>query len=146
MISALLAAAACSWGGLHHELPDRACTPGDRLDAVTNQNIQHTVCVPGWATQHRDVTSSRKRIVADLYGIDPPYFPRYEIDHLVSLQLGGSNAGRNLWPLARDTKRGARGKDDVEDALHARVCARRMRLSTAQRIIAGDWRRGRRYL
>jgi hypothetical protein len=149
--AAMLAVAAfgvgdCDWRGRADVLPDPVCTPGDRYDAVTNANAIRTICVPGWATDHREVATSRKRSVAVSYSVRLPYFPAYEIDHLISLQLGGSNATANLWPLDRDVKRGARGKDDVEDALHDRVCERRMRLTTAQRIIRTDWRRGRRYL
>ncbi len=43
----------------------------------------------------------------------------YEIDHLVSLQLGGSNDVSNLWPL--DTKIKDK-KDRVENHLKRQIC------------------------
>ena len=52
---------------------------------------------------------------------------------------------RNLWPqpisavLEDGTEVGAKEKDDLEDLLHAQVCAGTLALSDAQRMIAGDW-------
>ena len=61
---------------------------------------------------------------------------RYVIDHLVPLEIGGSNAVSNLWPERADD---ARRKDRLEDSLHRAVCAGRTSVRRAQRIIARNW-------
>jgi hypothetical protein len=52
----------------------------------------------------------------------------YEVDHLVSLELGGSNALTNLWPEYYYDPWGARTKDRLEGKLHDLVCAGRLSL------------------
>jgi hypothetical protein len=86
------------------------------------------------------VPQSLKDRVYRAYGIrhHRPY--QYEVDHLVSLELGGSNDRSNPWPEAYAGGRGARRKDVVENDLHRRVCGRRMTLRAAQWLIARDWR------
>lgn len=64
----------------------------------------------------------------------------YELDHLVSLELGGSNDAGNLWPERNDHPSGAiNSKDLVENALHRDVCSGRVTLAAAQSAIATDW-------
>lgn len=63
----------------------------------------------------------------------------YEVDHLISLELGGSNSPRNLWPEAAQPRPGYHEKDRVEDELHAAVCAGRVSLRAAQDGIAANW-------
>lgn len=64
-----------------------------------------------------------------------------EIDHIVSLELGCSNAIANLFPERADAHPGYRAKDRLENALHDAVCRDAMRLRTAQRGIATNWQR-----
>src|SRR5262249_58492647 len=62
--------------------------------------------------------------------------PASELDHLVSLELGGSNDITNLWPEVGSLPN---PKDTVENALHRAVCDRRVSLRRAQRAIATNW-------
>jgi len=62
--------------------------------------------------------------------------PRTELDHLVPLELGGSNDATNLWPEYPPTPN---PKDKVEDMLNAAVCDGRITLAAAQDAIAADW-------
>jgi hypothetical protein len=57
------------------------------------------------------------------------------------LELGGSNAAANLWPEPEGahSNRGYPRKDQLENHLHALVCAGRLRLRTAQQAIAANW-------
>jgi hypothetical protein len=66
-------------------------------------------------------------------------FRHREVDHLIALELGGSNSIRNLWPEAALPKPGFHEKDKVENYLHRRVCAGRMTLRVAQRKMARNW-------
>nr|MDQ6907884.1 HNH endonuclease [Chloroflexota bacterium] len=77
------------------------------------------------------------------YGI-PNEPGKHEVDHFISLELGGSNMVTNLWPepyVTSDAPNtiGAHEKDKVENALHAEVCAGRMTLPQAQETIRTDW-------
>jgi hypothetical protein len=113
-------------------LPDLACTPG----AVATTDLD-VICHT--STRGRRVVSrnARRRVFA-MYGISPHQPPgAYEMDHLIPLELGGSNAIANLWPEAAP---GFHDKDQVENTLHARVCSGAMTLEDAQRAIAADWR------
>jgi hypothetical protein len=98
------------------------------------------MCTPGYTKTVRDVPWSLKKKVFERYGIDPKNSSQYEVDHLISLQLGGSNDITNLWPQAYGTKPwNARVKDKLENYLHREICQGRMDRSHAQSIITGDW-------
>jgi hypothetical protein len=115
------------------DLPDRALTPGVVLTTSSAR-----VCVRGYSASVRDVPESEKAAVYARYGVaDVPY--AHEVDHLVSLEIGGSNAIANLWPEPYAGRWGARTKDVLEDRLHELVCAGRLGLRSAQRIEARDW-------
>jgi hypothetical protein len=96
------------------------------------------ICAPGYASSVRDVSESEKAAVYDRYGVDwVPY--QHEVDHLISLELGGSNAIRNLWPEPYAGRWGARTKDVLENRLHELVCDGHLSLGSAQRQEARDW-------
>ena len=115
--------------------PDPACTPGDVLPNVTKDQI----CQPGYSTSVRDVPDSEKNQVYAEYGVTSHTTGQYEVDHFVSLELGGSNDISNLWPEAADPTPGFHQKDLVENYLHEQVCQGAMTLADAQVAIATDW-------
>jgi hypothetical protein len=85
---------------------------------------------------------SEKFAVEREYGLAPRHYRRtLEIDHIVSLELGGSNAIANLFPERANAHPGYRAKDRLENALHGIVCRGAMRLRTVQRRIAANWQR-----
>ena len=48
----------------------------------------------------------------------------FEVDHLISLELGGADVAENLWPQSYDTEPwNAHTMDKLEDRLHAFTCA-----------------------
>ena len=120
-------------------LPDPRCTPGAISSAVTQANIQSTICSYGYTETVRppeSITEPEKEASLAAYGDSGPLHD-YEYDHLVPLELGGApNDPRNLWP-----ERGAspNPKDAVEDRLRQDVCDGRMTLPHAQRAIATNW-------
>lgn len=119
----------------HNGLQDQACTPGDILKDATAQKI----CVSGYAKSVRNVPVSEKNQVYAAYGIRTHSTGQYEVDHLVSLELGGSNDISNLWPEAASPKPGFHEKDQVENYLHDQVCSGKMTLKQAQIKIATNW-------
>jgi len=121
-------------------LPDPACTPGAIDPHVTQDTIATTICRSGGYTSTvrppASVTGTEKRSALRAYNDTAPS-SSYELDHLVSLELGGSpNSPRNLWP---EPGAAPNPKDKLETALHDLVCAHRMTLVDAQNAIATDW-------
>ncbi len=120
--------------GVNGKYPDSGCTPGDILQVTKDD-----VCVPGYSGRVRDVPESEKQQVYVEYGIQSHTTGEYEVDHFVSLELGGSNDLSNLWPEAAEPRPGFHEKDRVENYLHDQVCLGKMSLQAAQRTIATDW-------
>ncbi len=119
----------------HDALPDSACTPGAIFaDATTDQ-----ICKPGYSSQVRNVPDSEKNQVYAEYNITHHSAGEYEVDHLISLELGGSNEIANLWPEPAEPRPGFHEKDKVENYLHDQVCSGAMSLQDAQAQIANDW-------
>jgi hypothetical protein len=116
-------------------LQDTACTPGDILPAVTKSQV----CQSGYASSVRNVPVSTKNKVYRSYGIVSHRSGQYEVDHLVSLELGGSNDISNLWPEAASPTPGFHEKDKVENYLHDQVCSGAISLQQAQIEIATNW-------
>ncbi len=116
-------------------LPDPACTPGDILSDATVAQI----CTPGYSSQVRNVPDSVKNDVYEEYGITSHQPGQYEVDHLISLELGGSNDIANLWPEPAEPRPGFHEKDKVENYLHDEVCSGAMSLQDAQLLIAHNW-------
>ena len=117
--------------------PDRACSPGAHYSKLT----KHVICSPSFHTGTiRNVPDSVKFAVEAEYGLKPGHYGKaLEIDHLVSLELGGSNDIANLFPEKLNAQPGYRVKDRLENRLHALVCAGRYNLRSTQAAIARDW-------
>lgn len=120
------------------QLPDPACTPGAIDPAVTQQNIQSTICRSGYTATVRPSESQTERAKFDVAYI--AYHVRHsaksELDHLVSLELGGANDIANLWP---EVGKLPNPKDKVENDLHRAVCDGKVSLAAAQQAIAANW-------
>jgi hypothetical protein len=116
-------------------LPDPACTPG----AIFTDATQDKICVLGYSSEVRNVPQSEKNQVYAEYGIKTHTTGQYEVDHLISLELGGSNDIANLWPEPAEPRPGFHEKDKVENHLHKQVCDGAMSLTDAQYQIAHDW-------
>lgn len=120
-------------------------TPG-----VVRTTDKYEVCGKTVKSQHlRNTTEKMKNEVYAEYGIDKHQEiigsmqkakpPLYEIDHLISLELGGADDVKNLWPQPYYEHPGAREKDQVENYLHREVCSGGIELAEAQKRIATDW-------
>ena len=117
--------------------PDRACSPGAYYSKLTKQ----VICSSTFRTSTiRNVPESEKFDVEREYGLAPGHYGRsLEIDHIVSLELGGSNDIANLFPEKADAHPGYKVKDRLENRAHDLVCAGRIALRSAQRQIAANW-------
>jgi hypothetical protein len=122
-------------------LPDPRLTPGAINPAVTQANIDSTICVRGYTRTVRppfEISNQLKHQVMHLYR-STGSIHAYELDHLIPLELGGCpTCLANLWPQPWASP-GAHEKDDVELYLNIRVCRHSMTLAEAQRLISTDW-------
>jgi hypothetical protein len=128
-------------------LPSATCTPGAAYSGVTQRTIKKTICVKGWTDTVRpasSITSRMKLKSMQEYGATGSP-SAYEYDHLIPLQLGGAlDNPRNLWPEPHQingaNSLGSFDKDGAESHLRALVCAGKMKLAAARRIMRTDWR------
>ena len=117
-------------------LPDHLCTPG----AVFANATPEIICVSGYSKSVRNVSVALKKRVYAEYGIAYPQpTGSYEADHLIPLELGGSNDIANLFPEEAQPVPGFHEKDLVENYLHAKMCAGEIGLAVAQTLIANNW-------
>ena len=63
----------------------------------------------------------------------------YELDYLITPELGGSDDRRNLWPERYTERWNARVNDELEQLLPSLVCAGTLPCATAQPDMAADW-------
>lgn len=116
-------------------LPDPSHTPGQTDYSVTKE----MVCTPGYSEKARHVTEALKKDVFELYNVDPKS-DKFEIDHLISLELGGTNDISNLWPQSyTNPDWNAYDKDKLENRLHKLVCYGAINIVDAQIAISKDW-------
>jgi hypothetical protein len=121
-------------------LPNRSLTPGEAIAGVTVDDLR----VPGYSKHARHVSEAERRAVFAAYGIAWEDRHNYELDHLVSLEIGGSNSQRSLWPeplrlniAGKDE--GAITKDRLENKLGQLVRNSALDLGTAQKEEAANW-------
>jgi len=129
--------------GFAGNLPDPNITPGAINPAVTQDNIQDTICVKGYTKKIRppqSYTNKLKKIQIREYGFVDKNPRNYEEDHLIPLSLGGSPSDpENLWPHSKHTEWNADKKDRLELRLYQLVCRGELPLEEARRTIARDW-------
>jgi hypothetical protein len=119
-------------------LPIVSVTPGATNPAVTQANIQQTICKANYTATIRPPASYTTKLkisqlaitYAKVYTDKTP--ASYEEDHLISLELGGNPTDpKNLWPEPWNGTSGAHAKDVIENALHKAVCAGKLSLAAA---------------
>lgn len=127
-------------GGMR--LPDSGATPGivaveTEVDGKMVPLTLEVLCTKKWGKDARHVSTSMKKRVCAAYGAQTcPSAQLWELDHLVSRELGGADDEKNLWPEPLGQ---AHIKDRIENLLHKRVCNKQMTLEEAQKGIAEDW-------
>jgi hypothetical protein len=116
-------------------LPVTGLTPG-ATRAVSLDNI----CNLQEPEANLPVDASLERQVFTEYGLPLSSRDAYEVDYLITPELGGATDIRNLWPEPyAATDWNAHVKDALESRLHELVCQGKMPLATAQNEIATNW-------
>lgn len=88
----------------------------------------------------RVVSDATRRQVLAQYRMEHVSADEYELDALITPELGGTADAANLWPQRYDLPVwNARVKDDLENLLPAMVCRGEVDLVSAQQAIAADW-------
>jgi len=129
-------------------VPDPKCTPGAINTTLTSAVLRNpefrTTCVRNNLT-----SASQKATTYSLYNIAHPdqnqgVMQTCELDHLISLELGGADSLDNIWPQCGPPgvvlrERYFKEKDAVENYLAKQVRDGVMNLEEAQSGIASDW-------
>ncbi len=114
-------------------LPVASITPGATADVTVDQ-----LC--SGATDARPITVAMRAQVLSAYGVQDVPSDQYELDYLITPELGGATDVRNLWPQRYGSPIwNARVKDELEELLPRLVCSHQLDLTTAQRDMASDW-------
>jgi hypothetical protein len=129
MIAVSLGAAASPVG-----LPNSFLTPG-----ATRKVSKEQICAPGFAASIKPVKDSLKEEAFGRYGVRLDASKGEVLDHLVPVELGGSDDLENLWPQPASGEWSATQKDALEQKLHAMVCDGTLTLKQAQAAIRKDW-------
>ena len=117
------------------EEPDLHLTPGATVPVTASQ-----ICASDAPRSLPAIPVSLKEKVLQLYGIKKAEPDQYELDYLITPELGGATDIRNLWPEPyQETIWNARAKDQLEDRLHQMVCRGDVDLATAQHELSSDW-------
>ena len=124
-------------------------TPGDRhttlrpigylTPGATRPVAAADLCATRRAAPRAIPARVRQAVVRD-YSMEHVPAHDYELDYLITPELGGSEDRRNLWPERYSSDSwNARVKDELEELLPRLVCAGTLPLATAQRDMATDW-------
>lgn len=135
-------------------LPDPECSPG----AINPTLTKDVICSPEFRTDpYRLVPANIKTKVYDAYSVPtniatpaPQPIPtagprggkRWEIDHIVAIEDGGSNDIANLAPQPANPTPGFHQKDVVETWIRKNstgICAGKANLPDVQKALAEDW-------
>ncbi len=114
-------------------VPSQALTPG-AVRTVAKAEVCSTNIQPF------ALPVALQRRVFEEYGIRNASLNAYEVDYLITPELGGAADIRNLWPEPYSaTVWNAHVKDQLEDRLHQLVCDGQLDLATAQHDISTNW-------
>lgn len=118
--------------------------PGAIDPAITQDNINETICRPGYARSARPafaITGPLKRRMMDAQHPGGS-MADYELDHLIPISIGGAPLDRrDLWLQPRSGQANAGDKNVLAYVLWRLVCTHQVPLATAQRDISQDWTR-----
>jgi hypothetical protein len=116
-------------------LPRGDLTPGASAPVTLDD-----ICGSGRPGRTQPIQTSVHQAIFARYGADYSRATEYELDYLITPELGGVADARNLWPQSfTRTPWNAYVKDELERFFHRRVCEGKIELTTAQREMASDW-------
>ena len=115
-------------------LPIHALTPG-----ATARVGRDALCA-GRPPARSPIAAAVRQAVLRQYQMEHVPEEEYELDYLITPELGGTAEAQNLWPQRYASGIwNARVKDDLERLLPQLVCQGALDLATAQQAIADNW-------
>ena len=137
LVAAAIGVSACSTAppAATVSVPVEALNPD-----VRPETINETICTAGYTVSVRPsttYTNGVKRKLLRESGVEVTEAPKYELDHIIPLAIGGHP--RNLRNLMLQPWDDATKKDRLEKQLQRLVCSRQLGLREAQAAIYGDW-------
>jgi hypothetical protein len=115
-------------------LPVTSLTPGLAVAVSTDE-----LC-DAKAQRIPDISATLRTQVLRDYGMEDVPSTDYELDYLITPELGGLADRRNLWPEPYGLRAwNAHAKDVLENRLPRLVCRGEIDLATAQRELASNW-------
>ena len=115
-------------------LPNPKLTPG-----AAHKVSKDELCGARSKSFDGSVPISLKSKVFDRYRLRTDKATPYNIDRLIPVSLGGTNAIENLWPQPLSGEWSYAKKNKLENRLHKLVCKGELDPEKAQQEISTDW-------
>jgi hypothetical protein len=115
-------------------LPSSFLTPGDARKVTKEQ-----ICAPGYAASIKATKESTKEEAFSRYGLRDGKSTTEILDHLIPVELGGTDNVENLWPEPAKGEWSAAQKDALEQKLLGLVCDGTLTVKQAQSAIKKNW-------
>jgi hypothetical protein len=115
-------------------LPSSFLTPGDSRKVTKEQ-----ICTPGYLASIKPTKTSMKEEAFSRYGLRDGQSKTDVLDHLIPVELGGTDSVENLWPEPARGDWNATQKDALEQKLVTMVCDGTLTVKQAQAAIKKNW-------
>jgi hypothetical protein len=115
-------------------LPSSFLTPGDARKVTKEQ-----ICAPGYMASIKPTKDSMKEEAFSRYGLRDGQSTTDVLDHLIPVELGGTDTVENLWPEPARGEWNATQKDALEQKLLTMVCEGTLTVKQAQTAIKKNW-------
>jgi hypothetical protein len=117
-----------------------AHTPGATNPTITQATAASTICKHQYVDKiNSQISKKTSTEVFAEYAIAKKKRSDFAIDHLVPIDLGGTNAISNLWPIPLKGTATAQRKAVVDAAVHKSMCAGFISLAAAQGLFNASW-------
>ena len=115
-------------------LPSSFLTPGDAKKVTKEQ-----ICAPGYSASLKPTKESTREDAFNRYGLRGGKSATEVLDHLIPVELGGTDSEQNLWPEPANGDWNASQKDALEQKLLTMVCDGTLTVKQAQTAIKKNW-------
>ena len=115
-------------------LPSPFLTPGDAKKVTKEQ-----ICAPAFLASIKPTKDAAKVAAFSRYGLRDGISSTAVLDHLIPVELGGTDSEDNMWPEPAKGDWNASQKDALEHKLIGLVCDGTLTVKQAQAAIRKNW-------